>query len=604
MVLEMVVTLTHHVVKHRYLLCIIGWFLIAGLTPFVGASAPDIIQLSPDTGYAGFSYLVTLTGEGLSENMSLGLVLDNSTLNITDMTYQSNSSLTFRVAIPIQANPGLYQMVIRSPDFGEQRYNQVFHVQPPAAPVITNISPSSAMAGSSITVTITGTYFRSGCSAFLTHENAQIPLTNLTVRYDQISGMCTLPALAHPGAWNLSVINPDGQNAIYRNGFSIRALPPPMIQAITPDQGGMNTPVQVAITGNNFLDGATITLSRRELIVPATDVKVDSPGRIIATILIPQKYHEGLWDLTVTNPDGQSAYKPNAYLSGEPATPLSLHIYPSWGIQGKECTVTLRGMAFLEGDRVTLQRGERTISARNITIASPTTITCTIPIPDRADEGAWDVVVTNRYNKSDRIRGGFFVYSSTSLLLAGNEPDSAEQGQYLILTIFGNNFVNNSSFSLSTRETKPIQSEKTILIHPGEMKAWFHIPSDAVPDLYDLTMTTPSRQKLTKTGALRILYNNTPFITTIDPDRAPRGTKDLKIIVTGNNFGDGEFLNLNLTYNTTTIPILGAISYKGTRITGYVTIPNETEPGWYALNVTRDAGLGRSSSKPEMFRIL
>ncbi|WP_214034641.1 hypothetical protein [Methanospirillum sp.] len=593
--------------RYWYLFCILGGILLACTGPVFGASAPDITALSPDSVHAGFSHLVTLSGQGFTDNMTIGFRQDDNALNVTDMKFISDEKVTFRVITPSDAKPGFYQMILSSPVFGEQKYNQVFHVRPPAAPELENITPSSAMAGTTVEVHLTGKYFRSGCTAFLTHETSRINLSSLSVRYDQVDGEIILSADATPGIWNLSVINPDGQEAESSQAFTITALPKPQILAITPDRGDKDTPVQVTITGSNFINGTVFALSRNDLIISGTGIVVDTPGRITGTVLIPQKYHEGLWDLTITNPDGQYATKASAFLGGEPYTPFNLQISPSWGIQGTEREVTLRGMSFLEGDHVTLQKGEKTISAKNVTIQSETRINCIILIPESSDTGSWDVVVTNRYGKSDIIRDGFTIYSKTSLLLAGIEPDNGEQGQFIAATITGNNLVNGSLVSL-TNGKKSIQSESASLVSPGGMKALFHIPADAMPDKYDLVITFPSGQRLEKPGAFRVFYNNTPVITSIVPDRAPAGAEDIKVTVFGRNFGNGEYLNLNLTYNATddmiTIPILSAVSYQGTRITGYLSIPNGTLPRWYDLDITRDAGRGRSSSKEEAFRVL
>ncbi|QXO94072.1 hypothetical protein KSK55_12120 [Methanospirillum purgamenti] len=563
----------------------------------------EIPSLTPDTGYAGYSYLVSITGNNLSENHSVGFSLDDSVLNTTNLT-RTDSALTFRIIIPFDAKPGLYQMSIASPDGTVERYNQVFHVQPPAAPKIENISPSVGMAGTLVPVQISGAYFRSGGQIFLNYGDQQVNLTNQSVTYDTIDGTFLLPVSAKPGVWNLSVINPDGQYNDHTVAFTVTSLPSPQIIAITPDQGDMDTSVLVAITGSNFLQGASFTLSRKDLTVSGTDVRVDNSRRIVGSVQIPGKYHDGLWDLSVTNPDGQSSHMMNAYMSGEPYAPFSLHIAPLWGIQGTQRTVTIRGMAFLDGDTVSLQRGEKIISAKNISVVSDTQITCIIPIPEDAEPGAWDVVVTSRYNKSDILRSGFTIYSSTSLILAGIEPGTGEQGQYLSAKIIGNNLENGSVITLTTEGDDPIISEAAQLVKPDELKTWLHIPSEAMPDLWDLNMKTPSGKTLSKPDAFKILYNNTPVITAIKPDRAPVGTDDLKIEVSGKNFGDGEYLNLNLTMNSTTIPVAGAISYKGDLITGYLSLPNGTEPGWYDLQVTRDAGRGKTSLKSEMFRVL
>ena len=133
------------------------------------------------------------------------------------------------------------------------------------------------------------------------------------------------------------------------------------------------------------------------------------------------------------------------------------------------------------------------------------------------------MVVTNRYGKSDIIRDGFTIYSKTSLLLAGIEPDNGEQGQFITATITGNNLVNGSLVTL-TNGKKSIQAKSASLVSPAAIKAFFDIPADAIPDKYDLVITFPSGQSLEKPGAFRVFYNNTPVITSIVPDRAPAGT--------------------------------------------------------------------------------
>lgn len=590
--------------KSGYLWYILFCLLLVGFgTVPVSSAAVEVTSLSPDTGYAGFSYLVNMTGHSFSEGQTIGFSLDSSSLNVTGQKVLSDTLMTFRIVIPGDAKPGHYQMSITPPSGDVQRFNQMFLVQPPAAPHIENFTPSYAMAGTIIPATITGEYFRIGATAGMWIGEEQVNLTNLSASYDTISGTVMLPVTAKPGSWNITVTNPDGQEATLTGACIVTELPAPQIIGITPDQGDMDSDILVAVTGTNFLPGATFSLNRKDQTLSPSKVQVDSPGRLIGTVRIPQKYHEGLWDLVVTNPDGQSVRKTNAYLSGAPSAPLNLQISPVWGVQGNQYEVTIRGMAFLEGDQVTLQRGSSSIPAKNVTVISGTQVSSVISIPSDAEPGAYDVVVTSRYGKSDAQKSGFTIYDRNSLLLAGIEPDNGEQGQSLTAMIVGHNLQNGSQFRLRANG-KEISGNSGTLVSPGRMSVQLHIPADAMPDIWDLILVSPSGKEITKTDAFRVLYNKTPVIDAIQPDRAPVGTNDLKITVTGTNFGDGEFINLNLTLNNTTIPVAGAASYKGNLITGYLTIPNGTAKGWYDLSVSRDAGFGKTASKSEMFRIL
>ncbi|WP_181391417.1 IPT/TIG domain-containing protein [Methanospirillum stamsii] len=593
------------VTPFRHLLFVLTIMVCTSFCPVLATEiVPDIMSLNPDTGYAGFSYLVTVNGQNFKPDMTASLELDGSVLNLSEISLVNNSSLTFRALIPASVKPGYYQFSLVSPDGKVQKLNQAFHVQPPAAPMIQNLSPAQAKAGSLVPAQITGKYFRSGGNVSLSKGKEKIILTNQSVSFTNISGTFAIPVDVAPGTWNVTVTNSDGQNATLPEAFTIMALPAPRILAITPDQGEMDTPVTVAITGSEFLPGAVFSLNRKDLVITGKDVVTDSSGRITGFVLVPSKYPEGLWDLWVTNPDGQSVQKNNAFLSGTPAAPFSLHISPSWAVQGTNREVTIRGMAFLEGDRVTLQSAEKTIQATNITVVSDTQITCTLEIPSDAKTGSWDVVVTSRYNKSDILPSGFRIYDKESLLLAGIEPDVAEQGQFFTATVYGHNLVNGSGISLTAEGEEPILGEVMFIPSLGEMGVSFHIPADAMPDIWDLTLISPSGKELTKDKALKVSYNNTPVIFTIDPDRAPAGTDDMKVTVTGKNFGDNEYLDLNLSLNGTTLPVSGTVSYKGTRAIGYLTIPNGTPTGWYDLSLIRDAGQGKGSMEREMFRVL
>lgn len=578
--------------------------LLLAVAGQVTGTAPDVISVSPDTEYAGFVYPITISGEHFTPGLSVNLSRDTTSLRVSDLTVLSNSSVTCKVTIPADAPPGGYQVTVTNPGSEEVRLNEAFHVEAPANPEILNITPNQSMAGNQVQVRISGRYLRSGGGAVLSHGGQNVTITNYSASYDGITGSFPFPVDAEPGSWNLTVINPDGKNATHTGAFEVTALPAPLITGVSPNQGSMDTVVQLTITGEHLLPGASFVLSRAEKEIPGEEVMTESPGRITGSVTIPAKTLEGLWDLTVMNPDGQAVTRRDAYLSGSPYAPFSLHISPAWGIQGKESRVTIHGMGFLDGDIVTLNKGDVVLKATDTLIKSDSEMICTIPIPSDAETGAWDVWVTSRYGKSDTLRSGFTIFSSSSLILADIVPKNAEQGEDICATISGNNLQNGSRVSLTAEGEDTINAGVVTWKSPGEMEACFHIPGDAMPDFWNLTLTSPSGKTLSRPQAIRVTYNNTPVIVAMEPDRAPVGTRDMKIKVTGKNFGDGEFLDLHLTRNNSTISADGTISYKGTLITGYLSIPNGTPTGWYDLSVVREREEGRSATKSEFFRVL
>jgi len=61
------------------------------------------------------------------------------------------------------------------------------------------------------------------------------------------------------------------------------------------------------ITGTGFMSGATVKLTKAEVSdIIATNIVVNSPTSINCKIeLPPQGKHKGLWNVVVTNSDGQ-----------------------------------------------------------------------------------------------------------------------------------------------------------------------------------------------------------------------------------------------------------------------------------------------------------
>jgi hypothetical protein len=93
------------------------------------------------------------------------------------------------------------------------------------------------------------------------------------------------------------------------------SLPALEMYSISPNSDFRGDLVSVSITGSNFQSGATVTFTIGGKTVPGEKVVVVSPTQITCDFPIP---HQGwakndLWDVTVANPDGQSATLPACF---------------------------------------------------------------------------------------------------------------------------------------------------------------------------------------------------------------------------------------------------------------------------------------------------
>lgn len=198
----------------------------------------------------------------------------------------------------------------------------------------------------------------------------------------------------------------------------------PVFTGIIPDEGYAGTNVSVRnVAGENFVVGAKVMLSRNASTIPATEVRYISNKSLICTLVIPSDAAAGSWDVTVTNPDGQSDTFTNVFtvrrdtsvtettsptFSGSvPVTSLDPPFAASMG----RIEFIITGSKFQNGAAVTLQKaGKPDIVADTVIVNSATQIRCFFIIPS-GSRGFWDIVITNPDQTYGRWAGGLEIRS-------------------------------------------------------------------------------------------------------------------------------------------------------------------------------------------------
>lgn len=138
------------------------------------------------------------------------------------------------------------------------------------APTVTGVMPSAGPLAGGISITITGTGFRTGAAVTV----GGVAATNVVV-LDATTITATTPGHA-AGPVDVVVHNTDGQSGSRTSGFTY--VPQPTVTAVTPSGGRVTGETPIAITGTNFIAGATVTLGG----TAATSVVVVNPTTITA----------------------------------------------------------------------------------------------------------------------------------------------------------------------------------------------------------------------------------------------------------------------------------------------------------------------------------
>ncbi len=293
--------------------------------------APVITSFTPMSGVAGNS--VVITGTNFTGATYVRF-------NGASTSFTVNSATQITATVPSKGSTGT--IAVTTPA-GTGTSSGVFTYGKP--PTITSFTPTSGIAGSTVTITGTGftgaTYVRfNGASTTFTVASS----TKITA---------TVPTLGSTGT--LSVTTPTGTAT---SATSFTYLYPPTIASFTPTSGAAGS--TVVITGTNFTGATYVRFSGA-----STTFTVNSATQITATV--PTKGSTGTISVTTPAGTGTSA---GTFTYVTPPTVTSFT--PTSGISGS--TVTITGTNLTGATYVRFNGASTTF-----TVVSGTKITATVP---------------------------------------------------------------------------------------------------------------------------------------------------------------------------------------------------------------------------------
>jgi len=275
---------------------------------------PTVTGISPNSGInTGKTGILNITGTGFREGARVKLTRDGqSDIEGADVVVVDSTKITCTFDLSGKA-AGVWNVVVTNMDNQSGMLPNGFTILNPR-PTITSITPNSGPANGLVNITIVGTGFQDRATVKLVRTgNSDITATNVIV-VDSTKIICTFDLTGKAvGTWNVVVTNPDGQSATLVDGFTIR-YPAPTITGITPNSGLNNGVVNITdLTGTNFLNGATVKLTKSgNSDIVGTNVVVTDSTKITSTLDLNGRA-TGQWNVVVTNPDGQSGTLENGF---------------------------------------------------------------------------------------------------------------------------------------------------------------------------------------------------------------------------------------------------------------------------------------------------
>ena len=303
-------------------------------------------------------------------------------------------------------------------------------------PTLDSISPAShAPGGAAFTVTLTGTGLRgTGASTVnVSGTGITVGVVNVNAGGTTITTTFTVASGATLGDRSVTVTNSGGTS----NPLTFTVAAAPTLASISPNTGTRGSSVAVTLTGNNFVEGATVNISGTG--VTADTITVASATQITTTFTIASNAGLGGHNVSVTTPGGTTGNV--TFTVSNPPAPTLASISPNTGTRGNSVAVTLTGANFASAGS-TINVSGTGVTVSGTTVVSATQITATFTIaPNAAVTGAARI-----HNVSVTTPGGttgtvtFTVANPPAPTLTSVTPNAGPRGFDVDVKLVGTNF--------------------------------------------------------------------------------------------------------------------------------------------------------------------
>jgi hypothetical protein len=247
---------------------------------------PFVTSVSPGSGPLSGGSSITISG---------GNFLPGARVTVGGTPAQDISVGTSLITATTAAHAsGLVDVVVTNPDSQSATASGAYAYQQPA-PSISAVSPPSGSTSGGTAVVISGANFLPNPT--VTFGGKAATLTSASTGAVAV----TTPSATNTGVVDVGVINSDGQSNALTGGFSyVSPGPAPTISSISSSSGSTSGGASITINGTNFVSGATVAFGG----AAATNISVVNNHTIKAST---PPYAPGRVNVTITNPDGQSA---------------------------------------------------------------------------------------------------------------------------------------------------------------------------------------------------------------------------------------------------------------------------------------------------------
>jgi len=452
---------------------------------------------------------------------------------------------------------------------------------PIVGPIVTGVEPDRAFQGDKLPVTIVGGNFQQRATVAFSGKGINVDYVEFISNLQLQVGI-TIASDAPPGASDVIVINPDGNQGIGKGLFQVVERPIVIVEGVKPDRAFQGDELSVTIFGSNFQKGATVAFSNEGIKVGV--VEFISNSELQAQIAIASTAPIGARDVTVTNPDGNQGTGKGLFRVDAPVVPPSVEkVDPDHAIQGEQLSVAISGGNFQKGTRVSFSGSG--IDVGNVGFITASELQARISIASTAPIGARDVTVTNLDGNQGTGKGLFRVDAPVvTPIVEKVGPDRAFQGEQFSVTISGSNFKSGAKVTFSG---DGIDVTGVEIISASQLQARIAIASKAQPGARDILVTNPAGNQGVGKGLFQVIAVSVepPQVTKIEPDHAFQG-EQLSVTIAGSDFKE----RATIAFSGGGIEVTDVKVISASQLQVGIVISREAKPGARDVFVTNPDG--------------
>jgi hypothetical protein len=379
-------------------------------------------------------------------------------------------------------------------------------------------------------LTNTSTFDRSGNRQKRGNVVIDIPLAQPVGRPgDRFFITADVPSVAAGGIANSTPAPDNHPVVVIRHGgvdhpttFPFAFGAAPHISDVQPRFGPIAGGQQITITGQRFTDEVVVTIGGARATVTSvsdTSISVTTPPGALGPV-----------DVVVTNSDGQTESVPLGfeYVSA----PRIVDVQPREGPPTGRTLVTITGTDFRPQVRVFFGR----LSANNVTLVSPTTITAETPaLRSVSGRIPVDVEVINQDNQTERVARGFtYVISSPSI--TNMQPRSAPSTIDTPFRVDGSDFLTGAQVLIGGQPASGV-----VVVSPTQITGRTPIQA-TLSGFVDVEVRNPDGGSDSIRGGFEFIPP--PHISDVQPRVGPTGGGTL-LTITGVHFLTGILVFLD-----------------------------------------------------------